>query len=306
MQSTFPIEETTMRASDAPFTEAIESFLRSRHDLRPWTKRSYAKSLTRIAQRCPTISDFTAELVNAYLADKLAAGTFTLAHHDARAAKLLASWLVSARILDVDPLEQVVVPRQPKHRRKPFTDVQVPVILEAARVSQHSERDVTIVAVALACGLRKDEIRALRWPDDVDLKREVLWVRDAKTEAGVRCVPISRSVVALLDAYVKDWRPGAPGMLFLNRHGDPFTYDGFSQIFSRIRRRLPADIDFKIHRARNTALTNWRRAGVDIATIAKLAGHTDISHTEHYLGDITPEELAKVPDAFGRFYRKAV
>lgn len=297
-----------MRAPDAPFTEAIESFLRSRHDLEPSTKRGYSKALVRIAQRCPTISDLTAELVNAYIADKISAGRLTLAHHDARAAKLLAAWFVGAHILDDNPLEQVVVPKQPKRRRQPFADTSVPIILEAARASQHSERDVTIVAVALACGLRKDEIRQLRWPDDVDLKRELLWVRDSKTEAGVRCVPISRSVVALLDEYVKDWRPAksAGGALFLNRHGDAFTYDGFSQIFSRIRRRLPADIDFKIHRARNTALTNWRRAGVDIATIAKLAGHTDIAHTEHYLGDITPEEIAKVPDAFGRFYRKAV
>ncbi len=31
------------------------------------------------------------------------------------------------------------------------------------------------------------------------------------------------------------------------------------------------------------ALTNWRRA--DVATIAKLARHSDISQTEHYLGD---------------------
>jgi integrase len=307
MQSTFPIEEATVRAPDSPFTETIESFLRSRHDLEPWTKRGYAKSLTRIAKRCPTIADFTADLVNAYIADKLAAGTLTLAHHDARAAKLLSAWCVGANILGDDPLEQVVVPRQPKRRRKPFTDEQVPVILEAARASQNSERDVTIVALALACALRKEELLMLRWPDDVDLKREVLWVRDAKTEAGVRCVPISRQVVALVDTYVKDWRPAkSAGSLFLNQHGDPFTYHGFSRIFSRIRRRLPADVDFKIHRARNTALTNWRRAGVDIATIAKLAGHTDISHTEHYLGDITPEEIAKVPDAFRRFYGRRV
>jgi integrase len=55
---------------------------------------------------------------------------------------------------------------------------------------------------------------------------------------------------------------------------------------------------------RNTGLTNWRRAGVDIATIAKLAGHTDIAHTEHYLGNITPEEIARVPDAFSQIYGK--
>jgi integrase len=296
-----------MRRPDASFTEVIESYLRAKHDLDPWTKRSYLKSLTRIAARCSTVGDFTLELVNTYLEDKILAGRTTLAHHDGGTARRLAAWLVSARILDTNPLEGLIVPNQPKRRRKPFDDSAIPLILAAARDSQQSDRDVAIVTLALACALRKDEIRNLRWPDDVDLKRAVLWIRDAKTEAGVRCVPISPRVVPLIDTYVKDWRPSqAIGPLFLNQHGDPFSYDGWSQIFTRIKKRLPASMDFKIHRARNTALTNWRRAGVDIATLSKLAGHKDIAHTEHYLGDITPEELARIPDAFGKFYgRKA-
>ena len=292
-----------MRATDAPFTEAVESFLRSRHDLRPWTRRSYAKSLARVAQHCPTIADFTLELVNRYLDMKISIGALTLAHHDGGAAKRLAAWTVTARILTTDPLAGLSVPAQPKRRRKPFTDAEVTAIIEAARSSRNSERDVAIITVAIACALRKDELRMLRWPDDVDLKQEVLWIRDTKTEAGTRCVPISRKALALLDIYVKDWRPSqAAGPLFLNQHGDPFSYDGFGQIFRRVAKRLPASVHFMAHRARNTGLTDWRRAGVDIATIAKLAGHADIAHTEHYLGDITPAEIARVPDAFAMFH----
>ncbi len=294
-----------MRGPESAFGDIAESYLRSKHDLKPWTKRSYAKSFARIGQRCPTIGDLTLDLMNDILAEHLEAGHATIAHHDGGAAKRLAAWTVAAKILTANPLSGLTVPTQPKRRRKPFDDADVPLILAAARASQHSERDETIVSIALACGLRKDEIHNLAWPADVDLQRKVLWVRDTKTEAGTRCVPISGRVVSLLDIYVKDWRSGkSAGPLFLNNHGDAFSYDGFSQIFSRIKRRLPASMDFKAHRARNTALTNWRRAGVDIATIAKLAGHSDIAHTEHYLGDITPEEIARVPDAFGRFYGK--
>ncbi|MDQ6857475.1 MAG: site-specific integrase [Chloroflexota bacterium] len=294
-----------MRGRDAPFSDVAESYLRSKHKLRPWTKRTYAKSFARIGQYCPTIGDLTLDVINAYLSKQLEGGHLTIAHHDGGAAKRLAAWAVTATILRENPLAALSVPQQPKRRRKPFLDEEIPVILAAARASQHSERDVTIISLALACGLRKDELRGLRWPDDVDLKREILWVRDAKTESGIRCVPISARVCGLLDLYIKDWRPSqSAGPLFLNQHGDPFSYDGFSQIFTRIKKRLPATIDFKVHRARNTALTNWRRAGVDIATLARLAGHTDIAHTEHYLGDITPEEIARVPDAFGRFYGK--
>ncbi|MBM4421575.1 MAG: phage integrase family protein, partial [Chloroflexi bacterium] len=124
---------------------------------------------------------------------------------------------------------------------------------------------------------------------------------------GVRQVPISRAVLPLLDRYIKDYRPARPGPLFLNRHGDPFSYDGFSKIMRRIRKRLPASVDFKAHRARNTALTNWRRAGVDIWTIGKIAGHKRIEHTAHYMNQITPAEIANIPDAYAQIYgrRKA-
>ena len=109
-----------MRTPDAPFAEAAESFMRSRHDLRPWTKRSYAKGLARLesflgARKIlpgitvmateeapfdsvagPTISDLTLDNINAYLAAKIASGATTLAHHDGGLAKRLAAWLVQA------------------------------------------------------------------------------------------------------------------------------------------------------------------------------------------------------------------
>jgi len=94
--------------------------------------------------------------------------------------------------------------------------------------------------------------------------------------------------------------------LFLNQHGDPFSYDGFSQIFQR-NPAAAAGVDRlqdpprAQHRAHQLAA---RR--VDIATLSKLAGHKDIAHTEHYLGDITPEELARIPDAFGKVYGRRV
>lgn len=306
MQAPFQLKtaiEASVRPTDAPFAEAVESYLRSRHDLRPWTRRTYAKSLARLGTCCPTIADLTLATMNAYLAERIAAGHPTEAHHDGGTARRFARWLVDAHILAADPLAALRIPRQPKRRRTPFTDAQVDAIMAAAATTSQSQRDITIITLAIACALRKDELRQLRWPDDVDLARAVLWIRDTKTEAGTRCVPISRKALALVDSYVKDWRPSqSPGPLFLNQHGDPFSYDGFSQIFTRLKRRLPASVNFMAHRARNTGLTDWRRAGVDIATISKLAGHTDISHTDHYLGDITPAEVARVPDAFSLFH----
>jgi integrase len=106
-------------------------------------------------------------------------------------------------------------------------------------------------------------------------KKAHLIVREGKTDAASRRVPIAASVVSALDNYIKDWRPSkADGALFLNNHGDEFSEDGWSSIFRRIKGRLPKSIDFKLHRARNTALTTG------IAP-AWTSGRWDISRVTH-------------------------
>ncbi len=137
------------------------------------------------------------------------------------------------------------------------------------------ERDVAIVVLALATGLRLNELRRIQWPDDFDIRRGFVYVRDraAKTESSVRTVPVDPKAIALVESYVRDHRPSqVAGPLFLNKHGDAFTYYGFSSIFRRLRAHLPAEVDFKIHRGRNTAITNWLRAGTDLYTTMHLAG----------------------------------
>ena len=70
------------------------------------------------------------------------------------------------------------------------------------------------------------------------------------------------------------------GPRFLNRQGDALTYHGLSSIFRRLRAHLPAEVDFKSHCARNTAITNWLRSGTDLYTTMHLAGHKNPKVTE--------------------------
>ncbi len=260
------------RSLSSPFMEVIESFVLSRHDLREWTRRSYEKSLRRL--ECATLADFTEEMLDQHIEAKLKAKRLTTAHHE---------WLVEHHILERDPVETVHVPKQPKKGRPPFKDEEVVLILDAARDSAQSERDELIVVMSIACALRLGELHRLAWPDDIDLVERVLYVRQAKTDAGVRTVVLDPRVITLIDAYVKDWRPSQqPGPLFLTNHGDPFSYDGFSQIFRRVRKRLPKSVDYKSHRGRNTGIVNWWRTGVHPWDAQQMAGHKTAQQTREY------------------------
>ena len=73
----------------------------------------------------------------------------------------------------------------------------------------------------------------------------------------------------------------------------------------RLRAHLPAEVDFKLHRTRNTAITNWLRAGTDLYTTMRLAGHKSPKVTERYAGGFSVEELARLArPAFSMIYGK--
>jgi integrase len=172
-------------------------------------------------------------------------------------------------------VETVDVSKQPKKGRPPFKDEEVALILDAARDSAQSERDELIVVMSIACALRLGELHRVTWPDDVDLTERVLYVREAKTDAGGRTVVLDPRVITLIDAYVKDWRPSQQrGPLFLTNHGD----------------------DYKSHRGRNAGIVNWWRTSVHPWDTQQMAGHKTAQQTREYAKYLrTPAELRRSP-----------
>jgi site-specific recombinase XerD len=296
------MEAEVARSLSSPYADSVDSFIASRHGLRPSTLKGYRMGLQRFGEftgghTSIAISALTARNANAYIADCLKRKRKFLAHHDARSLRLFAAWLVRANVFVVDPLSGVEVPHQPKRRRKPFTTDEVALIRETARQSGMGDRDEAIVVTGLGCGVRLDEMCNLEWPQDLDLKRGFLYVRASKTDAGVRRIPLDPEVRSILDTYVKDVRQRPvdyAGPLFLNRHGDAFTYWGFAAIFRRLRGRLPRELDFKIHRARNTYITDQLRQGTDLYVVMKNAGHKSPKVTEGYAGELSDDELRRL------------
>lgn len=154
------------RGPETPTLDLLASFVRSRHDLRPSTLRGYEAGVRRFASTHPQLRDLTAAAANDYILEALRRKRRHLAHHDGRALRVFSAWLVESRILTADPLDGVKVPPQPNTRRQAFKDLDVPLIVRTAAASGCGERDVAIVVLALATGLRLSELRALQWPED--------------------------------------------------------------------------------------------------------------------------------------------
>jgi len=297
------------RSLSTSLTAAVASFDRSRWDLKPSTKTSYFKTFNRFGRfienaigRPAQLGDLVDDNVNAFLAQE--ADRKTMARNDCIALRQLAQWATKNGIFPRDPLAGIELPKGRGGKRKPFADADVKAIIAAASESKLGPRDRAVIVVGLAAALRPAEIWQLQITD-VNLREGWLTVRleTTKTDAGQRTIPLDPQAIAALDEYVHDYRGTRDGPLFLNTRGDAFTYWGFMALFARLTRRLEErGIDFSAYRMRHTAITNWVRAGVETLVVKQLAGHKSVVTTQRYVGELTREDLARIPSAFTRIY----
>ncbi|MBI4334228.1 MAG: tyrosine-type recombinase/integrase [Chloroflexi bacterium] len=199
------------------------------------------------------------------------------------------------------------------YRRGPvhlYTSQELAALLAAAAQlpPPQSLRPVTFRALLglLACtGLRISEALQLQW-EDWEPTEAVLTIRQSKFGQS-RYVPLAPSAAAALNSYgqarAKAFPKGNRRALFLNRHGQPLSYQEAGRTFCALRQQLgwqqkkprPRLHDLR-HSFAVACLLGWYRRGqeqinTNILSLAVYLGHRNIRHTYWYLTAV-PELLA--------------
>ncbi len=145
-------------------------------------------------------------------------------------------------------------------------------------------RDAAIIALGFGIGLRREEVATLKIAD-YDRDASIIHVRSGKGNKA-RDLPIE---VGVQDA-LSDWlsiRGDEPGAIFwgINKGGNIDTHQlnvkAINELYrKRARQAGLAPTDF--HDLRRTFISELLDRGVDVATVAKLAGHSDPRVTLRY------------------------
>lgn len=140
--------------------------------------------------------------------------------------------------------------------------------------SEYAVRNRAIIALLLDTGIRLGELASLT-PDDLVANQGVRVMGKGNKE---RFVPYTSGVAA----YVDDWlairaqlNPAADAPLFL------LTYGGIEKLMQRITK--DTGLAVFAHKFRHTAATHLVRRNVDLHTVRRILGHTQLSTTERYL-----------------------
>jgi integrase/recombinase XerD len=176
----------------------------------------------------------------------------------------------------------------------------LPVVLDVEEVAQllaaaRPGRERILLTTAYAGGLRISELLNLQ-VTDIDSVRMVVTVRQGKG-AKDRQVPLSARLLTEL----RQWwcrhrtRPWLfPGMT-KDSSSRPMNATSVQRMVKQIVTRAKLKKPASMHTLRHSYATHLLEAGVDVVTLQKLLGHSDLSTTARYL-HLSRRQMANLPD----------
>lgn len=193
--------------------------------------------------------------------------------------------------------------KEPEGRLRWLTREEAKALVRAAGVEPKAPYLAPLVVLALHTGMRRGELLGLEW-DRVDLKARQIYLEARHTKAAKRrTVPLNTvalDAIMTQDRYRTAQCPGSP-WVFCDERGSSIA--SVQRSFGTACRR--ADIqDFRFHDLRHTCAAWLVQAGVSLAQVRDVLGHSTITMTERY-AHLAPENarsaLAAIEGGESRF-----
>jgi integrase len=274
------------RPGPLSFEAYRETWFEQARTRRRWAKRTeiqYRSILKRLGEffdpfplagiRPRHVAEYVAEQAEQYGASTVGRDLDLL--HD-----VFATALREERI-DSNPVAGAERPKLPK----PSWRILQPDEIRRVRSAFEDEQARAVFLTLVLTGIRRNELRELRW-GDVDLLEGVVRVRGTKTAEAERSIALSPALIAALeDQFKRTAFKGEQEFVFCHpERGTRYSEKLFAEQFRAALAK--AEIDDYVrpfHDLRHTALTNEAASGSHPIALMTKAGHSDMKVTRRYL-----------------------
>jgi integrase len=223
------------------------------------------------------------------------------------------NWCVEEGLIDRSPLDDLTQPKEEKKEAAFLKPKDVDRLLVAIENHMETTTDAVgrvpdlawladVIRLAVATGLRRGELVALRW-EDVDLDDRRMHVRHRNgfttKNSRERRVPIRGGALEVLRRMDAERDVALDGPVFTDRGGLPIKPDRMTKAFKRMARKAGLDERIHFHSLRHTTGSWLAMKGVPIRVIQAILGHSSVNVTERY-SHLAPETLdAAMEETFG-------
>jgi integrase/recombinase XerD len=231
-----------------------------------------------------------------------------------KATKTIARRIAAIRVFlrflsgeghDVDAiLQQIERPKPERSLPKVLGHQQVNALINAPDPkSPLFARDVAILELLYACGLRATELCDLKVRD---VNFQVGCVRVLGKGMKERIVPLGRAAAESITRYLSECRPkldrkGTSERLFVSRTGKPMERIALWMLVEKYGRSSGILKDVSPHTLRHCFASHLLGGGADLRVVQELLGHSDIQTTQIY----THVDQTRLRSIHRRFHPRA-
>ncbi len=292
------VEEKRTVSVRRPLLEQFAAYLSTEKGLSANTVASYSLDLQSFANFLLELGlDFTSftrdDIVN-YMGRLKDSG-----HSSASVCRFISSvkglcrYMVIEKIIDDNPSETLRTPRHWERLPKALSVEDTKRLLEAEVKSSLFVRDVAILELLYASGLRISEVLVIKI-NDINFEGGFLRVMGKGSKE--RVVPMNQRAAERIKKYIRELRPGLLNgrqspYLFLTGRGKPMTRQRFWQALKSFAGS--ADLKLTPHMLRHSFATHLLDGGADLRSVQKMLGHSDISTTQIYT-KVSSDRIKKV------------
>jgi site-specific recombinase XerD len=208
----------------------------------------------------------------------------------AAALRCYFAWSLRQGHIGSDPARSLRAPAGGGRLPRVLSGGEVSTLLDVPAATPIERRDVAVLELLYAAGLRVSELCGLD-RGDIDLRGRTVTVLGKG--AKQRRVPIHDTAVAALRAWLDEGRDrmdGPPEAAFVNRRGARLGPRDVRRILDR-RAAAPTHP----HALRHTYATHLLDGGADLRVVQELLGHSSLATTQVYT-HVSKERLRAVYD----------
>jgi integrase/recombinase XerC len=213
----------------------------------------------------------------------------------------LYKWLRRKGIVQINPLQKVILPKVPERLPKVLTEKTIHQLWESATREEIPEgykkvRDLAIISLLYGSGLRRSELINLQW-SDIDESRKMLRIKGKGRK--YRQVPVGKEVINVLKRLkelkgeVEENNSGGERVI-LTDAGKP-CYPKF--VYNRVVMMLGlvTTADKKSpHVLRHSMATHLMDHGAELNAVKEILGHESLAATQVY----THNSIARIKEVY--------
>ena len=199
-------------------------------------------------------------------------------------------WLCEEEFIERNPMAKIKLLRENKSVINTFSDTEAKRMLEAFDGSDMlSIRNKAIISTLFGCGIRCSELINLRVDD---IKLDYILIRNPKNKQD-RVIPLPTPLRKVLNRYIRARKSFDNESLFVSKNGLELTVEAVERIVARCGEIANVRVDIRCspHTIRHYFCQHQLRNGINVYSLSRVMGHSNIAITNRYLEGITNQQI---------------